>query len=234
MKKNKFWFTLIELIVVISIITVLTSSGVLSFFGFLESQKITINIDSISEEISLLDKKINNHDIYDYELFFSSWSLWYYYYVNKFDIPYGHTIEMDFNSWTWVIKTNAISSWWIRILKIYKKHKLFIDRITDWMDVFTWSLNETKNYKIIWTLSWELLNEIYVNYYIENNIIKENEDFLELIKIDSDSIWTVCTEIVKIENIWWNKKIFCWNSIVNKIFLHFEQNWIEKYIEINK
>ena len=230
-------FTLIELLVVITIIMTITASWTLYFFGFLDSQKLKSNIEVFTSNIKTLDLKVKNYEIFDYEINFLSGSLWYIYYINKFDIPYSQTIEFDSISWTWIIETDVLSSGWIRSLKVYKKHKVFLERVLDAMDTYTWSFIEASSYKIVWTLSWEVLNEIWIKYFTENNVLKENEDYLELSKIYKENKSTECNNILKVTNIWWKKQIYCWEieavNKINKAYLFFIQNNIEKFIEIN-
>jgi len=228
-------FTLIELLVVTSIIIIITTSGTIYFFKFLDSTSIKSNIWSIKDNIDSFDIKVKDYKIFDYELVFNSWSLWYTYKINNFDIPYYQNLTLDFNTWTWIIKTNVNSTGAIRLLKIYKKNKLFIERVLDSNDVYTWSFNDSSSYKIKWTLSWETLNEIGIKYYIEDNIIKWSNNSLTLDLISKDSDKMHKCSYLKIKNIWWKKSIYCWPDITNKIsqaYMFFSQNTVEQFIEI--
>jgi len=231
---NKKAFTLIELLLVITIIVIVTTSGTFYFFKFLDSKNINSNIEIIKNDLLNIDKKVVNYEIFDYELVFETWSLWYISYLNKFDNINTQSINFNFNTWTWVISTNATETWWIRILNIFKKYKLFKENILDSKDVYTGSFTDSEYYKITWNIYWKELNSIYIKYYIENNVFKEKENYLILDSIYSDINKTYSCNKLIINNIWWKKNILCWNTPVNKAYLFFSQNWIEWYIEINK
>ena len=139
-------FTLIELMVVVSIMMLVTIWLWFSFFRFLDTQKINTNLDQFLDEFSELDKKINNKEIYDYEAYFKPEELGYYYYINNFDLKYRQKLNIDFKSLTWVIFSSGSLSWPARLLKIYKKHKLYLERIFDAADYYTWSFDWAKNY----------------------------------------------------------------------------------------
>jgi len=232
---NKKAFTLIELLLVITIIIIVTASWTFYFFKFLDSKNINSNIEIIKNNLWNIDKKVIDYEIFDYELVFKIGSFWYIYYLNKFDNINTQSINFDFNTWTWVISTNATATWWIRILKIFKKYKLFKEYILDSKDIYTGSFINSEYYKITWNLYWKELNSIHIKYYIENNVFKEKENYLILDSINTkiDKTGSSCSKLI-IDNIWWKKTILCWNTPVNKAYLFFSQNWIEWYIEINK
>jgi len=225
-------FTLIELLVVTSIIIIITASWTIYFFKFLDSTSIKSNIWAIKDNINTFDVKIKDYIIFDYELVFNSWSLWYTYKINNFDILYSQDLVLDFTTWTWVIKTNVNSTGSIRLLKIYKKNKLFIERVLDSNDVYTWSFTDSSSYKIKWTLSWEILNEIGIKYYIEDNIIKWSNNYLTLDIISENNDKSSTCNYLKIQNIWWKKTIDCWWKNVSKVYMFFSQNAAEQFIEI--
>jgi len=225
-------FTLIELLVVTSIIIIITASGTIYFFKFLDSTSIKSNIVAVKDNIDSFDIKIKDYIIFDYELVFNSWSLWYTYKINNFDISYSQDLVLDFTTWTWIIKTNVNSTGSIRLLKIYKKNKLFLERVLDSNDIYTWSFNDSSSYKIKWTLSWETLNEIGIKYYIEDNIIKWNNHYLTLDIISENNNKTSPCDYLKIKNIWWKKSIYCWWTKVNNVYMFFSQNGVEQFIEI--
>ena len=233
MKKIIKAFTLVELIVVISIITLLTASSVFYFLDFVEEQKISQKLMIVEDNIADLDKKVKTYEIFDYELQFSLSNTWSYItYVNNFDIPYNQIINYDSNNWIWTISTDWTSSenWNI---KLYKKQKLYLNenRAAD-NDYTNLDLSTESYYKITWTLSWSVLNEIHLNYFSTDNIYPEKNDLLLLSNINTkeDKSWTDYSSII-INNIWWNKTI--WTN-EDEIFLFFENNWKEKFIKITK
>ncbi len=229
---NRSAFTLIELIVVITIIVVITTSWVFYFLDFVKTQGIKQKLIIIEDNIKKLDKKVKNYEIFDYNLKFntsSTWSKLYITSINSFD-TISQTLEIINSSWSWEIK--VISATWTWTIKIYKNNKMFLYEEKDWLSDTYFNFNSSKNYKIESIHSWEILNEISLDYFSEENIYPDNNNFLELVEINTkkDKSWNNYSSIT-ITNIWWNKNI--WNN-ENEIFLFFENNWIESFIKIDK
>ena len=67
-------------------------------------------------------------------------------------------------------------STWSWILKIYKEEKLFLNEEIDRNSDFSYSFNDSQNYKITWTFSGETLNEIHINYFAEDNVRPEENN----------------------------------------------------------
>jgi len=61
-------FTLIELIIVISIITLITTSSVFYFLDFVNNQEIKQKIQLIENDLKELDKEVKNYKTFDYQL----------------------------------------------------------------------------------------------------------------------------------------------------------------------
>ena len=235
--KNKiFAFTLIELIVVISIIMILSSSGVVYFFDFIWSQKLKQELEIIKEDFKELDKDIKNYNIFDYSLYLNTitWWLAYTYYTNIFDTNNSQIINFDSNSWTWIIEVN----WWVWDLwniKISKNKKFFVNEIIPWNNSFSWSFLDEDNYKVSWYLSWTIINDIWIKYFSVSNLDKKKWSFLELTGIFwLPNKWLPKYTSLKITNIW-NKKEFFWDwTPLNKVYLFFERDWREESILIKK
>ena len=241
MKKNLLKaFTLVELIIVISIITLITSSSVFYFLDFIKNQQIKQRTKTIENNLIQLDKDVKNYKIFDYELIFDtntqSWA--YIVYLNKFDNIYTQNIDLNTYTWSWIIKTNTTS--WTGIIKIFKKQKLFSSKEYNSNADFEFSFNTDPFYKIKATLSGEILNEIKINYFSNDNIKPEKNNYLNIIKINTkkDKSWILGIENLIIKNIWWNKKFYKnnINTEINsdEIYLFFENNWKEKFIKITK
>ncbi len=228
-------FTLVELIIVISIITITTTSTVFYFLDFVKNQEVKQRTQLISNNLDQLDKDIEKYKIFDYEILFNTSSLsWAYItYLNKFDNKYNQTIDFNSNTWIWIIKTNINS--WTWIIKIFKRKKMFLSKEYEADTDFVFNFNEESYFKIKATLSWELLNEININYFSDDNINPKKNNKLNLIKINTkeDKTWVDINE-VKIINIWGDKKITDWIAIYNQIYLFFENNWKEKFINIKE
>jgi prepilin-type N-terminal cleavage/methylation domain-containing protein len=228
-------FTLIELIVVISIITITSASWVFYFLDYVKNQEITQKIKLIENNINQIDKDIKKYEIFDYEMFFntSNLSLWYITYLNNFDIPYKQTLILDTITWSWNISIPwEVSLTWT--LKLYKKQKLFLNKQITYNESMDFDFNTDSYYKIKSTLSWETLNDININYFWEDNINPEKNNNIYLTKIE-DEYKNIINELI-VKNIWWNKTFFSWALELNdnEIYLYFENNWIEKFIKISK
>jgi len=65
-------FTLVELIIVIAIITLISSSSVFYFLDFVKNQEINQRVQLIEDNLKKLDKDIKKYNIFDYELAFNT------------------------------------------------------------------------------------------------------------------------------------------------------------------
>jgi len=228
-------FTLIELIVVISIITITSTSWVFYFLDYVKNQEISQKINIIKNNINKIDTEVKKYEIFDYEMFFntSNLTLWYITYLNNFDIPYNQTLTLNTITWSWniSIQWEASLTW---TLKLYKKQKLFLDKEITYNESMDFDFNTDQYYKIKSTLSWEILNEININYFWEDNINAEKNNNIYLTKIEREDS-SIINELT-IKNVWWTKTFFSWALELNdnKIYLYFENNWLEKFIKLTK
>lgn len=237
MKKKFFAFTLIELLVVISIIMIISSSWVMYFFDFINKQKNTQELEIIKNDFENYDREVKNFRYFDYSIFLNTktWSLAYIYYINMHSIDKYQTIDFDSNTWTWVIIINWLTTdkWWSYIY-IDNKHKNEYN--ISWWQSYTWSYLEADNYIITWTLSWSVLNEIWIKYFSNSNIDKEKWVFLELTEINTslDKTWT-SYDSLKISRLL-SKKEIIWNWVdsLDKVYLFFESDGMEDNILIKK
>jgi prepilin-type N-terminal cleavage/methylation domain-containing protein len=229
MTKNAF--TLIELLVVITIITLLTSSWVIYFFRQVSSIQIASEIEEVVDIIDDLDSKIDNKKILDYNIYINKNSLWFTWSINNLWLNNSQSLNLNFTTWNWTITSNSGT-----VLKIYSWIKFQENKIIDSSWKYSYNFLKNTDSKILASLSWSSLNSIYINYYSPDNIIKNSENKLELININSksDKSWTWYNNII-IKNLNWKKSIK-WNTWweLNKIHLFFEREWVEKFVEIKK
>lgn len=236
MEKIKKAFTLIELLVVVTIISLISSAWIFYFLDFVQEQEISQRLYLIEENIKELDTKVKNYEIFDYVLNFNTsytWSKLYTSYINNFDSE-NQEIIITNSTWSWIIIGNINS--WSWILKIYKEEKLFLNEEINRNKDYKYNFNDSKKYKITWTFSWAILNEIHIDYFSEDNVKENENNNLELININTkeDKLWINITNL-KITNIWWIKKFYNnWivDTSINEVFLLFNNNWKEKYIKI--
>jgi len=94
MKQKIEAFSLIELIIVISIIAIISSSGMIYFNNFTDKLKINHTLSEIKSDLDSLDNKISNREIFDYELYFEKNKLYYLNSENIFDLD----VSLKFNN----------------------------------------------------------------------------------------------------------------------------------------
>ena len=231
-------FTFIELIIVISIIILISSTWVIYFFKQVSGLKINSEIENIVDIIDNLDSQVYSKKILDYKINIdkNNNKLGFIYNTNNLWLDYKQYLNLDFETWTWILSTDLTSTWSSYSFKIYSGIKFQWKYIIDGSDTISKNFNKNINSKIVATLSWNTLNDIYVNYYSPDNIIQNNENKLELTWIynNNNKTWTNYNNII-IQNINWKKSIIPnLGSWINKVYLFFEREWVEKFIEIKK
>ena len=231
-KFNKTAFTLIELIIVITIIVISSSTGIFYFYDFIWKQELKQELFTIKKTIKSLDQKIKDYEIFDYEINIntSTWSLGYIYYTNTFDTQNQQII--DFNSTSG--SGSIYISWFPESLwniKIFNNDKMVSNQVRKWDKNYIYNFIWNSNYNIKSYLSWEILNDIHISYFNQLNS-KEN---IQLVWINSqnDQNWIEYNNL-KISNIWWKKEIFWESTSINEIYLFFENKWVESFIQIIK
>ncbi len=232
MQQKNIAFTLIEIIVVISIIIIISSSWTYYFFWFLDNQRLISRVGNVFDEIEALDNKVKNKNIYDYELHFSE--LGFYFYLNNYDTHYNQYLNMDFNSWTWIISTNSITPWLSRTLIIYKWVKKSFSTVIDSMDSYTWLFSDSPKYKILWNIWWSTTNEIWIKYYHKRDLNdKESTFYLENIYENINMTSSCDLNDFKIINVWWKKEFICWTTKLTNAYLLFTDWNKSKLFELN-
>lgn len=221
-KNKKYAFSLVELIVVSSILIIISSSGMIYFTDFIDDLAFNKMIIKVWDNFKDLDKKIDRKEIFDYELYLSGWINYYISSENIFDLKTSIKFN-NLNSWIWYLSFSWSNSW-TGVIKYYSNYKFKKEEIINWTWTFTWSFDNPTNYKIEWSFSWETLNTMYFNYFEKNKYIK-------LLSIHDGSNYL---NSIVIKNILW-KKTFWNNNSLDKITLTFEDNlWKTKTLEIKK
>ena len=239
-KLKNTWFTLVELLVVTTIIILMSASGVFYFNSFVNSYSLKAELSLINSVFNELDDKVKNKEIYDYELYLSQNSQMFYSYQNKFDEKYNQIFNsIDLLTGSWELKiipsTDSGETWQ---LKIYGEYKLLSEKFLDSGNTFSYDFTNSSSYKILWYLEWININDISINYYSQTNLDKEKGDFIVAIAINTkeDKSWNSYLELI-IKNIWW-KKVFYDNSlneiVSDEIYIFFERAWEEESLKIWK
>lgn len=232
MKKKKIAFTMIELLVVVSIISIISITAINWFFNFLQNKELVLKANEISLYIDNLDKKIKNHEIYDYNVIIdSSINNSFITYENIYDTNQNIILNYNINNNQWTINLIWLA-WELWNLIIYKEKKLYFsdNLISNSTNI---NFEEAYNYKILSTLSWTT----QINKLNSIDLIRFDKEssLLKLIKI-SENIWTNDLWKIEIKNIWWKKEFY--NSWIllnkNEIYLYFENKWKENYLKLTK
>lgn len=233
MKKKIIAFTMIELLVVVSIISIISVTSINWFFNFLQNKELNLKANEVSLYIDSLDKKVKNHEIYDYNIIIdSSINNSFISYENIYDTSKNMIMNYDNinNSWT----LNLIwSNWEAWNLNIYKDKKLLFWNIIFLETLGNINLDVNYNYKFISTLSWT--TDITKLNTIELIRFDKESSLLKLLKVSSD-LWTSDIWKLEIRNIWWKKEFYNSWSLLNKneIYLYFENKWKENYLKLIK
>lgn len=229
MRKNKFWFTFIELVVVIWILAITSTFVISSFFRNFDKQSLLSEANLINIKIWDLDNEIWKN-ITDYELFLHTWSF-YYYTTNIF---YKDILnQVSFEGFTWVFTTNYSEAWdlWANNLKIFFRNKMLEEQNIS----ITWSFQ--KDFSKIWNyyLKFENeninLNDFFIEYFSQ---INENNQIILTSIIDEDN--NTYTWIIVKNWLWLSREIFdfLWNKIDKKINLTFENKDTQTSLELIK
>lgn len=233
-KTNSIGFTYIELLVVIWIIVLISSTWVFYFLDYINEQEINQKLSLIKQDFKDLNKQINNYNVFDYEIKMNTINLkkWYIVFLNNFNIDYRQDINFDSETWSWTIFINwdGTINWY---LKIYKNLKLILGKSIESDIIFNYDFVEDQNYTLLSKIWPYNSNEIKIKYFTENNVLKENNTFLVLTNINTnfDKSWTSITNL-SIKNIWWKKTII-WDWIsYDEVYVFFESNWKEGYLKL--
>lgn len=221
-------FTLVELLVVVSIISIVTIFSMSSFMRFIDEKEIESGIIIFKDDIKSLDKKIKNKEILDYKIEFSTWTK-YKIIENNFDLDKYLTIDSIY--WTWEIKLQNAETSDKFYIKIYEdgQKKVF----SWWLTEYNLKINDNFDYKITWYLSWTKIKEL--NTITIKNLEKD-EKTLILYKLTDTKIPEIAfSDKIFLENISWKKSFLYkdWTKIdTNKINLYFEKNGKEAQTNI--
>lgn len=238
MNKITSAFSLIELIVVLSIIAIAWFSSISFFWDFSDKNIINQDLSILKQNIDKYDKDIKNMKIYDYKMIIKTWSLAYITYTNYINQDYKALLDFNNDSLTWSLYTNwEISIWTIFSFDSYNNNKLFISSNIDAKDKQMFDFSSLNKVEISSSISWSIVNNVYLDYYSQENSYTwtnlANKLVLTNINTKDDKSWR-WFDYIEIENI--NNKKFIKDKsghIVDKVFLFFQKWWKEVSLEIN-
>lgn len=227
-------FTLVEIIVVISIMTLLSTTWVFYFVDFVKTTQQTKYTQDIKDILEDYENKIKNKNIYDFEALFNrNQPLSLYVYSNVYDNPYVQTIVFDGTT-----KIAALNRSHTGSIQFYTGNKLFTQKISPLLNE-NYSFSGSQRYQILWkTISLdnqlENFNEIDFYYLWENNIDSEDNNDIKIVNINTqiDGSGTNIN-ILKYQNIYGNKTLF-WDGVdINEAHLFIEYAWKIQTITLN-
>ncbi len=234
-KKNrsKKAFTFIELLVSISIIAIIMTSSIIYFSNTTTKIYLNNNINEIKIWLDTLDKQVDKNFISDYEVTFSKGELGFQYLTNKSYSNYNMSIAFDFNNWNWTWTTNQTVPWTYWNYKIFQDNKFMRNWVIDATESFTGTFNNSGFYTFNWTMSGQVLNNVYLKYFAIDNISDNLSKHIVLSWIYSDINKTTSYNYLIIKNIAWNKSILWnWVTSIREVYIFFEVSWVESFIKI--
>ncbi len=216
MKKNSFWFTFVEMIVVIFIISITWVVAMNSLFSSFDKQVWNIQKNEIINFINSFDNKLWKN-ITDYELIFSWW-LDYLIYKTNNNYKSG-LVSYSFSWYTWTF-TNTVS-WTLIEYYFYNNNKLINKDISSrsWAILnYDFSILKWNSYIKTFVDS-KRLNDIWVYFFSSDD---KNPLFIKEIKNWNSTL----TWITIKKSIWWNKIIQQnWNNISSWTIIFDTKYW---------
>lgn len=222
----KQWFTFIEIIVSITIISLISISSTFYYFDFIWKQELIIYMNDFNKTYKTLNNKVKKQEIFDYTLSINKNSNWYIVSENKIGLDIIQIANFDTanNSWTIQLSPPLDDIWEIKFYDWQKK----IKQITQsWLNEITFQI--VNNSTIISSLSWSILNNINFYYLNNTNNSDNNISILDII----DNQWE-SHNFLNINNLNWN--IIFNNNIktINwPISILFQKNGINDTLIIN-
>lgn len=219
-------FTFIEIIVTITIISLISISGTFYFHDFIWKQELVIYMDKFNSTYKELNNEVKIQKIFDYTLNIQRHSYWYTVSKNNIWVQNIQVAIFDTqnNSWSISLKPVVNNIWEIKFYKGIKK----IEQITkNGLDIVTFNVDDFSTIQS--SLSWSTLNTL--SFYYLNNLDPWEKDVYILDIIDSNNI---SQNSLTIENINWKKTFYNNLTPLNSpIYILFEKNWIEDRLILN-
>lgn len=271
----KFWFTLVELLVIAWIISIIWFFSVWSFVEFYKNQEFQTKITKLESFLKEQDLEINFKNIYNYEINFEVWKNFFIANLNNIDLETSLKIDENkkffvenfssgkkgkdskilfYKNWklfkTFYIFDKNRDYWWQISSAINweeghnTKYSKFLKNNSIWLEysLFSeelWKINFSKPDDKIFYLWDENKNSFKIKYFFEqkeqNSIILNTFDSENLVlkNLSNTENKSQTFSKLKIENIWWKKKLFLDGNLTEKVYLFFEnKDWKEFYLII--
>ncbi len=211
MECYKKGFTLVEIMVVITLITLLTTVWVFSFIHNIQKQQFRSELIMLENLTKDLDGQIGK-TITDYTISFHTGTL-YQVSLNKLYKDVTQNISFSGTLWTLTLSESAQGMY---ELFLYKDNKYVTKEFFGSGWIFVYDFQEKWNYRIEWYLNAQELNTLEIRFYSSLGYENAWEDIL----LTSPHRGEISA------NISWEKKFLQWNESVPTLSLEFEQNGI--------
>lgn len=221
---NRYGFSFVEIIVVVSILAVISGFSITSMNTNFEKQALYSEVSNVKNTLKNLDDTLWK-EITDYDLYLLTGSR-YYYYTNKNYKTINQSVSLSGNNWTITTNDTIKNSLDLSIFFNDKKINNYSFSST-WS--FSWSFTGTGKYKINTAYSDYDLNTIHINSYTYFDTKKE----INLSKIEDGSGNTYTWLIIK-NSIGETRQYLsnAWIIISPPIKLSFEFKWIPIELQI--
>ena len=236
MKNNYFTskkaFSFVEIMFVVAIIAFLSVSGVNYFNGFVDSKRIETELSLVNNKLEILNTKVKNREIYDYEVIFSWSKDFLMYKLNQSTNKSNTILNIDKNTKNYTM-SSSLSNTWTWEIKIYNENKKIFEKVIDQRSTFTWKMDSYQSYDIKSKFDiWDDL--IWIFYYSEDNLNSSGvtTNFIEAnTKSDKMGLKTSNFTLKKFNS---KNNFYSWNTLwdTKEAYLFFEKAWLEKSIKI--
>ncbi|EKD66317.1 MAG: hypothetical protein ACD_49C00051G0016 [uncultured bacterium (gcode 4)] len=226
--ENKNWFTLIELLIVVTIIAIMWTFSFLSFWNFFDKYEYGSYQKRIDNYLDIEDFNVKNNAESSYEITFSSWSPGYIVKKNFFKATNFVSLNnFDFSSLSWSFTASTPGDiyynndyWNWRVVTSYFSGS---SQISLWED-YNWG----SKINMLFTLNWTNLNNYDIAFF-ESDILRwDTTTFI------SSLSGTNLYDRVTYSNILWKKEIK-WDGVaINEVYIILEKWSKEIPIKLTK
>lgn len=228
--KNKNWFTLIELLIVVTIIAIMWTFSFLSFGNFFDKYEYASYQKRIDNYLDIEDFNVKNNASSSYEITFLSGSTWYTVSKNFFKATNFVKLDnFDFNpnSLSWSFSTSAV--WDIYYNNDYWNWNVVTSYFSGSSQI---SLRQDYNWSskinMLFTLNWINLNN-YDIVFFESDILRWDT----VTSISSLSGASLYNKVIY-RNILWKKEILWDWTPLDEVYIILEKWSKEIPIKLTK
>lgn len=226
--KNKSWFTLIELLIVVTIISIMWTFSFLSFGNFFDKYEYASYQKRIDNYLDIEDFNVKNNASSSYEITFLSGSTGYTVSKNFFKpTNFVNLNNFDFSTLSWSFSTSAV--WDIYYNNDYWNWNVVTSYFSGSSQIsFKEDYNWSSKINILFTLNWTNLNNYDIAFF-ESDILRWDS----VTSISSLSGASLYNKVIY-RNILWKKEIL-WDWVsLDEIYINLEKWSKEIPIKLTK